>query len=348
MGEIYNPYKIKTKEEAMEETIREDIGGSYAITEEERLAQAPVETTPQPELPVFDTEQPYAAYDPDLYQEEAAEDIATVSAPMLEGFETQKEAVDIGAEMQIAGIEKAIPYVTRQFEAYQAKHGIGTGMQARQSNELIMDIAETVGDVYDKATLAKLGIDSKISEYQSAMAAGELARATELYNQAQSQAMFASEVLGQPYVQPEIGYIYDQMQGHQSIIDSLDASEAEKATAQTAYDGLTQTLKDLGYTGDIGEGLQTYQNYQREMEQYLLEMNDWIASETYDFQMYSQSQTWYALREMQEGKTWEEVLSIFPYADHDFIIEIQGKLTSGELDWQSVLEDMATTSEETP
>jgi hypothetical protein len=323
-----NTYDFKVSQEDIHKTEIEEQQERQAQEEATKTSAVPgVPTIPEQETK---TPAPYNQY---LYKEQAEEDIGAVYDPLIEGAEQQKAAIDIGAEMKIEGITKAIPYITRQFEAYQAKQGLGTGMQMRQSNELIMDIAETIGEVYDIATLQKLGVDSKISEYQSAMAAGELSRATELYNQAQSQAMFASEILGQDYIQPEIGFMYDQMTAAEIIINNPDASEEEKSAAQATTDSLTQALKDLGYTGEVGEGLKTYQQYQRELEQYYVEVQDFIASETFDATMYSNSQTFQALQYMQAGHEWDEALTLFPFADVDKVIEIQGKITTGDLTW---------------
>lgn len=352
----YN-YKMKTNND-------EPVVDPYIETQKEEGALSSVGVNQQedytvkgatiPKMPTQETKQT-APYDPYTFSGQAKEDVAGVYDPLIKGAETMKGAVDIGAEQEIEGIYKAIPYVTRQFEAYQAKAGLGTGMQMRQSNELIMDIAETVGNVYDKATLQKLGIDSQISEYQSAMAAGELERATELYSQAQSQALLADQ-MGFGYVQPEVAYMYDQMSASQSIMDSLDATEAEKTSAQDTYNSLTKALKDLGYTGEIGEGLKTYQAYQREVERYMLEMQDYLASETYDVEMYSNSHTFLALQEMYiEGLSWDEAKAKYSYADIDIIVDIQGKITSGELSadmWKQafsdILEERDSSGEETP
>ena len=267
-----------------------------------------------------------------LFEEEAKETAAGIFDPLIAGAEKQKEVVDVGAEMQIEGIKQAIPYVTRQFEAYQAKTGFGTGMQMRQSNELIMDIAETVGQVYDVATMQKYEIDSKISEYQSAMAAGEYEIATQLYNQSLSQAQFTADYLGMPYVQPEIGYMYDQMTAAQAIINDPNASDTDRNNAQSSYDSLTKGLQDLGYTGDIGEGLQTYQQGQIEMQQMELELQEFIANELYDVQMASTLDTTHALQAVAGGMSVEEAIQNFPYADWE---QVNKMATSESTDWMS-------------
>jgi hypothetical protein len=267
--------------------------------------------------------------DPSIYGEQAAEEVGAIYDPLMEGLETQKEGVDLGAKLQIEGMEKAIPYVTRQFESYQAKTGFGTGMQMRQQNELVMDIAESMGEIYNQATLEKYAIDSKISEYQSAMAAGELSRATELWNQAQSQAQFAADYLGMDYIQPEVGFMYDQMTASQAILNDPNASDSEKTNAQTNYDTLISQLQTAGYTGDIGEGLQTYQQQQAEIQQAYLDIEEFVASELYDVSMGQIMDTNMAFSSLLGGMSIQDVIQQYPGADYMMLLELQQEIASG-------------------
>ena len=273
-----------------------------------------------------------------LFEQQAEQRASEIYDPLIEGQEQAKEAIDFQTQLQIDGINKAIPYITRQFEAYQAKNGVGSGMQARQQNELVMDIADKVGTVYDSATMKKYAIDSKISEYQSAMAAGKQQLATQLYNQALSQAQFNADYLGMDYIQPEIQFVYDQMTAAKSQIADPNASAEERQQAQTTYDQLTSHLQDLGYSGDIGEGLTTYQQQQQAMQQANLEMQELIANELYDVEMASILDTTQATIMLNAGATIEEVLEQFPLADVNALYEWVRERESGSFS----LDDLPT------
>lgn len=258
----------------------------------------------------------------ELYKTEGEQIAGEIYNPLIANAEAGKEAIDLATKMQVEGIQEAIPYVTRQFEAYQAKTGFSTGMQGRMSNQLVMDIATQIGDVYQEAELSKYAVDSKIAEYQSAMAQGAYDIATQKYNEALSRAQFMSDYLGAEYVQPEIQYIYDQMTVAQKVMSDEGATEEEKTAASTTLSGLETTLKDLGYSGDIGEGLQTYQQQVNALEEFYQEAIDLYEAGQFEVQYNTQLQTVQAWQEIRKGTTDPvEILTMFPGADVEQILE---------------------------
>ena len=255
-----------------------------------------------------------------LYADEASEVASGIYDPLITAAEGEKGAIDVAASAEIEGIKEAIPYVTRQFEAYQAKAGFGTGMQGRMSNELVMDIAETVGNVYQQAELDKYGIDSKIAGYQSAMAQGQYDIATQMYNESVSQATFMADYLGMDYIPPEIQYSYDQMSVAQKVISDETSSPEQKAQAQATLTQLETGLKEMGFTGNIGEGMQTYQQQKDALSEFYNEVLEMQETSTFEVQFASQIETSMAWQEIMAGTDPATVFNKYPGADVDQVL----------------------------
>ena len=334
----FNSYKEKQNEVDEVDEVGVDGIASSGINLEDvanlGYVGLPKENTieAQKETEVSKQEIKAAPFDPSVYLGEGKKVAGEIYQPLISAAESEKEAIDFAAKMEVEGIEKTIPYVTRQFEAYQAKSGIGTGMQARQSNQLVMDIAATVGNVYQQAELSKYAVNSKVAEYQSAMASGAYDIATEKYNEALSQAQFMSDYLDMPFVQPEVQFMYDQMTVAQKIIADPDATPDEISQAQSSLSDFEKTLKDLGYTGDIGEGLQTYQQKLNELETFYQEAYDLYESSSFEVQYASQLQTVQAWKEVQQGNVdIADIFEKYPGADISYILDLleQGQDVTG-------------------
>lgn len=259
--------------------------------------------------------------DKTIYGDKAKEVAANIFDPLIKGAETELEGVDVAAQQKIKGLESQIPYMTRQFESYAAKSGLGTGMQMRQMNELMTNISGEAANIYGEAEMAKFGIKSKMAGYESAMAQGEYELATDMYNQSLSESQFAADYLGQDFIQPEVKVMYEQMSVADSIINDPTSTEAQVLEAQKTYDTFETQLKESGYSGDVGEGIKTFQQQQQALQDAYVEAQQQIADDTLEYEMFSQLDTIHAFRELQGGKSLEEVMSLYPLADMSEVIE---------------------------
>jgi hypothetical protein len=277
-----------------------------------------------------DNQQPFGT-DRNLYMDEAGEQAQDIYSPLIEGQEQALEATDESAQIQIKGLQEQIPYITRQFEQYQAKMGLATGVQIRQMNELTKDIANMGAKIFEQAELQKYNIRSKMAEYQSAMAQGQMEIAEGLYNQALSEAQMRAD-LGFDYVQPELQFVYDQMITAQNIMSDPQEDAGAKSEAQNTYNTLQTQLKDMGYSGDIGEGIKTYQQQQAEFEQAQAEYQLMLDQQELDFEMFSQHDTigmLMAISKPEEhnldlsdkGAVIEFLYTNYPYADLEDVME---------------------------